>query len=217
MSELDTRAAIVDRLTQTSVGPPLGYLDVHIENEARAYDEWRTDGSDASETTSVQDPAGISFARVLDSYFSLRGVSQKKFRAKVVSSLHGSRRPEKRVEQVLEAIQDRASQDRLQAAIDLLSGAGPYIETVAMRLASSPEKQNADVAFVAAAAAGRANSGMIAAILAGALSEAMREAAVELATSLPATTARSLLRSVARHDRAPYIRNLAKSLLSEVK
>jgi hypothetical protein len=174
-----------------------------------------TDDS-ALEATDFQDPSEISFATALSQYLSSTGLVQRRVRSAMASRLLQSRRPRKRIRQVLEAIHENPSEDRLEAAVDLLSLAGKQIEEVARELAFSSENLGDDVAYVVAAAAGRANTSLVGEVLVFSGREAMREAAAELATGLPPEDARQLLRSLASNDRAPYIRKLATALLDEI-
>lgn len=166
--------------------------------------------------TGFRDPSEIYFFVELERYLALEGVSQKSFRSEMASHITQSRYPLKRIRQVLTRIGQNPSEDRLQAAIDLLSMTGQHVETVAKAFAFSVEATNEDAAFVLAAAAGRANRKLICEVLKLAGSEAMREAAAELAVDLPKREGRSLLRAFARHDKAPYVRELAARLLQEI-
>jgi len=213
MTLLDTRSGLPD---STVTPPPLGIGKIALdESLANQYEDEATD-IPAPGATGFRDPSEIYFSIALDNYLATKGVSQKELRVGTAEHITGSRRPQKRIRQVLERIRQRPSQDRLQAGIDLLCMTGPHIETLARELAYSSKTPNEHVAFVVAAAAGRANKELIGEVLVVADSPAMREAGVELAVSLGHAKARAILKRRARLDSDPYVRSRAEELLAEI-
>ena len=173
--------------------------------------------------TREQDLSKAIFSAELDGYFRARGNDRKTCRNQVVEHITQSRYSRDRVGQVLAAIMVRATEDRMEAAIDLLALTGKTVRQIATEDAFASCDQgpmgisfDGDAAYVLAAGAGRACPELIGDVLVHATSAAMREAAAELTDRLPPDRARSILTRLAESDEDETVRWVAKEMLGEL-
>jgi len=176
--------------------------------------------------TGEQDLSKAIFSAELEGYFRARGNDRKTCRNQVVEHITQSRYSRDRVGQVLAAIMVRATEDRMEAAIDLLAITGKHVRQIATDAAFASCNEgpigipfipfDGDAAYVLAVAAGRAYPELIGDVLVHATSPAMREAAAELSDRLAPERARSILTRLAESDPDQTVRSVAREMLGEL-
>jgi hypothetical protein len=197
----------------TGPNPRTG-IPQHVDRRSKSHDEPGTRETDLGKAV---------FSAELEGYLRARGNDRKNRRNRVVEHITQSRYSKDRVAQVLDAIRVRATEDRMEAAIDLLAITGKIVRQIATEdaFASCDEGPvgipfDGDAAYVLAVAAGRASPELIGDVLVHATSAAMREAAAELTDRLPPDRARSILTRLAESDEDETVRRVAKEVLGEL-
>jgi len=186
----------------------------HVDCRLKFHDEPGTQETDFSKAI---------FPAELEDYFRARGDDRKTRRNQVAEHIIQSRYSKDRVGQVLDAVSVRATEDRMEASIDLLAITGKTVRQIAVEVAFASCDQgpmgisfDGDAAYVLAAAAGRACPELITDVLVLATSPAMREAAAELSDTLPLERARSVLTRLAESDTDETVRRVATEMLGEL-
>ncbi len=158
----------------------------------------------------------IFFAQLLSNYFGAQPYQQQNMRCRVADKIRQSAMFRTRVQQVLEFIADRKTEENIAAAIDLLTIVGPRLAKLGTDLSFASEATDEDAAFALATSVGRVDSTLVTAALVRSPHGAVREAGIELLSDMSPSVARPVLTRLAQCDPEEHLRELAETTLREL-
>ncbi len=202
-----------EMMTDTRAASIWSWLAIGMGHQTYPYKQETTKQTGVTVTQGAEE---VCFSETLNGYFAARG---PEIRAKREALLRRMKQPPylpSRARAVLDFVRQSPSEEVLEAAIDLLSGAGVRVVRMAEKMAFEETiNEGEDAAFALATAAGRIDEEVMTRILLVSRHEVIREAAIELLADLPPARAKPALERRMREDPSECIKKRASQLLAE--